>query len=69
MTYNVFLRGEDHTEFTIGLDAETEQEAREIAQDHYPEATVLEVFDPVQRADEIYYRACRRMDDEDVYYD
>lgn len=65
--FHAFLRGEDRTEFTIEVDAPDEDSARRKAEDRYPEASVLEVFDPAVRADEIYRRACRRMDDEDVY--
>lgn len=67
--YNAFLRGEDRTEFTISLDAPDEGTARQMAEERYPEATIVEVFDPVAREEEIYLRACRRMDDEDVYYE
>lgn len=67
--FHAFIRGEDRTEFTIEVQAPDAESARRKAEDRYPEASVLEVFDPVVREQEIYERACRRMDDDDVYYD
>lgn len=67
--FHVLLQGEDRTEFTIQTDGRSPDEARLEAEELYPEARILEVFDPVVREQEIYERVCRRMDDEDVYYD
>ena len=67
--FHAFLQGEDRTEFTIEVDATDADSARRKAEDRYPEAHVIEVFDPEVRAEEIHLRACRRMDDDDVYYD
>lgn len=68
--FHVYLRGEDRTEFTIQCDVDTMDEARKTAEERYPEAIVLEVFDPVQRADAAYHRAQAIYDDPDLdYYD
>jgi hypothetical protein len=66
--FHVTLRGEDGSIFTREFSGSQEhilEEAREL----WPEAKVLDWFDPVEREEEIYRRVCRRMDDEDVYHD
>lgn len=62
-TFNAFLRGEDHTEFAVSIEASDISEARDIVEDHYPEADVLEVYDPEQRALDVYDRAQSMYDD------
>jgi hypothetical protein len=65
--FNAYLRGEDHTEFTITLNATTRDAAYDEVADRYPEASVLEIFDPQERAHEIYMRAQKAYDGD--YYD
>lgn len=67
-TFHVYLRGEDRTEFTIEVQAANLDAARDEAEDRYPEASVLEVFDPDERARDIYERAQSDYDN-DYYYD
>lgn len=62
-TFNVILRGEDRTEFATEVEARDEDSARREAEDLYPEASVLEVFDPREREAEIYRRATLLHDD------
>ena len=57
------LIGEDHTEFTVELDAETLDEAYAEIDLLYPEAAISDVFDPVDRANAVYARARRMYDD------
>lgn len=61
--FHALIRGEDRSEFTIEVDGKDVEAARQEAEDLYPEATILEVFDPVKRADDIYERAQRAYDD------
>jgi hypothetical protein len=68
-TWHVYLQGEDHTEFTIEVQAETIADAREEAEDRYPEASILEVFDPIQRADDLYDKARRNYENDLDDYD
>ena len=68
-TFHVTMRGEDGTVFTRECSAGSVQSCFDWAEELWPEAVVLEVFDPVKREEEIYQRVCRRMDDDDVYYD
>lgn len=63
ITFHAFLRGEDHTEFTIEVEAKCACLARTEAEERYPEATILEVFDPTERAEEAYHRAQAIYDD------
>lgn len=67
MAFHALLRGEDRTEFTIELDATDRDTAELEVEDLYPEADVIEIFDPVERAEAAYYRAQR--DYENNYYD
>lgn len=67
-TYNVTMRGEDHTVFTRSCEASSPEGAMDWADELWPEATVLEVFDPSVRAQDVYDRVRREMDD-DYYYD
>jgi len=65
ITFHVTMRGEDHTVFTRECEAESPDGALEWAEELWPEATVLEVFEPRKRAEEVYDRARHRMDLED----
>jgi hypothetical protein len=67
-TFHVTFRGEDGTIFTREYHG-TKERILEEAEEMYPEARVLDFFDPVAREEEIYRRVCRRMDDEDVYHE
>lgn len=66
--YYVTLRGEDRTEFTESHRASSPEEVIAWAEELWPEATVLEVFDPIERKEAAQARA-RRMMDDDYYYD
>lgn len=66
--YYVTLRGEDRTEFTEEHRASSPDEVIAWAEERWPEATVLEVFDPVARQEAVEDRV-RRMMDDDYYYD
>jgi hypothetical protein len=61
--FHILLQGEDRTEFTIQVDNASQDQARLEAEDRYPEARVLEVWDPHQRALDSYRRAERMYDD------
>lgn len=63
-TWNVFLRGEDRTEFTISIEAETVEAAENEAWERYNPAEVIEVYDPQERAEEAYCRAEQRYNDD-----
>lgn len=65
--FHAFIRGEDGTEFTREHEANSPEEVFDWAEEMWPEAIVLDVFEPSVRAQEVYERAVRRMDDEDVY--
>lgn len=62
-TFNAFIRGEDRTEFTISVEADSCHDARLEAEELYPEGTVIEVFDPVERAEDNYHRMQNMYDD------
>lgn len=66
-SWTAVLRGEDRTEFAISIEAENKDSAYQEVDDLYPEATVLELFDPEVRAREVYDRVQRNLDD--PYYD
>lgn len=66
--YHVTMRGEDHTVFTRECEASSPEGAYDWADELWPEATVLEIFDPVVRQHTVEDRV-RRMMDDDYYYD
>ena len=68
MDYNVTFRGEDGTIFTRTCNASSPDRVLVWADEMYPEARVLDVFDPAERAADIYRRA-EMMYDDDYYYD
>lgn len=53
MRYNAFLRGEDRTEFTIEVEANSIEDAEREVEERYPEATIVEIYDPLKREVEI----------------
>jgi hypothetical protein len=63
-TYNAALRGEDGTEFVVSVTARNLDNAYDDIIEDYPEAKVLEIFEPSVRAEELYHRVSR-----DSYYD
>ena len=67
--YNVTLRGEDGTVFTEECNAGSVEQVFAWAEEQWPEANVLDVFKPEERAHEIYMRAQRAYDDDtyDLY--
>ena len=72
MLYSFHLRGEDRTEFVWDCDADNKAHAFNKLESVYPEASVISVHDEAELAEieeERYRQACRRMDDDDVYYD
>lgn len=63
-TFHVTLRGEDGTVFTREYHG-TSEDILADAEEMFPEATILDWFDPVARQQEVYERVCRSMEDED----
>jgi hypothetical protein len=63
-TWNAFLQGEDRTEFTIEVQANSIEDAEREIEERYPDAKILEIYDPIARADEIYERAARAYDND-----
>jgi hypothetical protein len=67
--FTAFMRGEDHTEFTIVENAPDLDAALEQIEESYPEAQVLQVFDENERKQQGYERAVRWMDGDTGHFD